>query len=109
VVCPDSSKDFPTIVANGSNNKNDFNWAGALNFAYGEGLLSSLSSAYATDSTGTGLIGASHTLAGGDGHWLLLRTDNPVSGGSFCNEAGGPGIYNAGGALARDAGGNGLP
>ena len=110
VTCPDSSKVFPQITADGSNNKNDFQWTGgALNFAYGEGLLSGLSSAYATDSTGTGLNGAGHTLAGGDGHWLLLRTDNPVSGGSFCNEAGGPGHWGAKRATGRDVAPSTLP
>jgi hypothetical protein len=109
VTCPDSSKAFPTITADGSGSKSNFQWSGgALNFAYGEGLLSTLSSAYATSSTGTGLNNSFHAILGGDS-WLLLRTDNPVSGGTFCNEAGGPGQYDAGGGAARDAGGTGLP
>ena len=110
VACPDSTLLFPTITADGSNNKNDFQFGGTtVNYAFGEGLLSTLSAAYATDSSATGLNAAFHTLLGGDDHWVLFRTDNPVAGGTFCNQAGGPGGYDAGGAPGRDAGGTGLP
>ena len=97
------------MTADGSNFKNDFQWAGgAIPYAFGEGLLSTLSAAYVTDASGVGFNGSSHTLVGGNDHWLLLRTDSPGGGGGFCN-SGGPGPYDGGGAATRDAAGTGLP
>ena len=108
VTCPSSTGGpFPEITADGSNNKNDFQWAGPLNHALGEGTLATLSSAYATVASAAGLNGSGHTIGGTD-RWLLLRTDDPSGGGSFCN-SGGQGPYDGGGAPGRDAGGIGLP
>ncbi len=106
VACPDSSLLAPTITADGSNNKNDFQWSGPINYAYAEGPISSLGTNYVPSSSGTGLNGANHTLVSGNGHWLLIRTDNPISGGTFCNEAGGPGWWGVGGPDGRDASGD---
>jgi hypothetical protein len=106
VACPDSSLLSPTITADGSNNKNDFQWSGPINYAYAEGPISSLGTNYVPSSSGTGLNGANHTLVSGNGHWLLIRTDNPVAGGGFCNEAGGPGWWGVDGPDGRDASGD---
>jgi len=102
VNCPSTSTVFVgTLTTDGSNAKNDFQWSGGvIDHAVAEGLLSTLSGAYATDFTAFGLLGSSHTLVGGDGHWLLVRSDTP-SAGSFCNSPG-PGPWDGGGAAGRD-------
>ncbi|MEE8410972.1 MAG: hypothetical protein V3S47_00615 [Acidobacteriota bacterium] len=97
VDCPSSADPvFPSFTTSNAP-KGLFEWAGPIDYAVAEGLLSNLTSAYMATVATTGLNGSTHTIATGGTVWVLFRTDT-AGAGAFCNSPG-PGSW---GDLDRD-------